>query len=205
VEIKFSSACYSRSAAHDLLHAKLLSWVPFIDEHFDSLANFSGETISFSNLLGSEIAGFKDMFRSSWSLQLHLSMLRMSLAEFYRFILYFRQTVQKFCARYFYYFSTHDGKTLEKLSVSTSLPATTTSTSGARFPPLPTQDGISAGNADSHFVVSGNGCRTIANDHGITFDNVYLRDPALHRDCTGLYPDKYIFVSYQHQHSRYTG
>jgi LysM repeat protein len=61
--------------------------------------------------------------------------------------------------------------------------------------PTPTQDGIVAGCTAFYYVVSGDGCWAIANDYGISLDDLYLWNPALNGDCTGLWPTNYICVS----------
>ena len=48
-----------------------------------------------------------------------------------------------------------------------------------------------------YYVQSGDGCWTIANNSGITLDQLYAWNPALNGDCSGLFPDYYVCVGVQ--------
>ncbi|KAL4764003.1 uncharacterized protein BDW70DRAFT_148033 [Aspergillus foveolatus] len=42
--------------------------------------------------------------------------------------------------------------------------------------------------------MNGDGCYDIAADNGVTLDNLYSWNPTLNRDCSGLWPDYYIYI-----------
>src|SRR5262245_8907450 len=79
-------------------------------------------------------------------------------------------------------------------STSTTTTAATTTTGGGVATPTPTQSGMVSGCTSFYDVQSGDGCYDIAAANGITLDNLYLWNPALNGDCSGLYPDYYICV-----------
>ncbi|KZL86126.1 hypothetical protein CI238_09105 [Colletotrichum incanum] len=60
---------------------------------------------------------------------------------------------------------------------------------GPVTPPGPTQPGIVTGCRAYYVAVGGDGCWAIANDHGISLDDLYAWNPALNGDCSGLWPD----------------
>ncbi|PLB53269.1 hypothetical protein P170DRAFT_404258 [Aspergillus steynii IBT 23096] len=77
---------------------------------------------------------------------------------------------------------------------STTATTTTTTTSGGVSTPTPTQSGMISGCKSFYFVQSGDSCYDIAADNGIALDTLYLWNPALNGDCSGLWPDYYICV-----------
>ena len=56
-------------------------------------------------------------------------------------------------------------------------------------PPGPTQPGIVDGCRAYYLAVAGDGCWDIANNHGISLEDLYAWNPALNGDCSGLWPD----------------
>ncbi|KAJ5745060.1 hypothetical protein N7520_010242 [Penicillium odoratum] len=77
---------------------------------------------------------------------------------------------------------------------STTATATTTTTSVEVSTPTPTQAGMVADCTSFYDVQSGDGCSDIAAENGIVLDELYLWNPALNGDCSGLWPDYYICV-----------
>ncbi|KAF2790994.1 carbohydrate-binding module family 18 protein [Melanomma pulvis-pyrius CBS 109.77] len=218
-------SCWSVVVQAEITREEFVLWNPSLDQNGDSdndtatrtydydctiapsvsyctavaspTAEISKSTAPFSPRAAGEIANCTEWFRSSLSCDSHLSMLRMSLADFYRF----NPSVKADCSNYvlgtYYCYSTNEnGVPPERPSTtiaSTTTKPTTTSSVGAT--PLPTQDGMAAGCTAFYFVVSGDGCWAIANDHGITLDNLYLWNPALNGDCSGLFPGYYVCIS----------
>lgn len=72
--------------------------------------------------------------------------------------------------------------------------ATTTTSTGGIVTPTPTQDGMVSGCTSFYYVVSGDGCWSIANDHGIELADFYDWNPAIGTDCANLWPDTYVCV-----------
>ncbi|KAF9876845.1 hypothetical protein CkaCkLH20_05691 [Colletotrichum karsti] len=80
-------------------------------------------------------------------------------------------------------------------SSTVAVPSTTTS-SGSGATPTPIQDGMVAGCKEFYYVVAGDGCWAIANDHGIALSDFYLWNPAVNNggDCFGLWSNVYVCV-----------
>ncbi|KAL2807585.1 hypothetical protein BJX63DRAFT_436907 [Aspergillus granulosus] len=77
---------------------------------------------------------------------------------------------------------------------STTTTTTTTTASGGVSTPTPTQAGMVSGCTSFYYVQSGDGCYDIAANNGIALDNMYVWNPALNGDCSGLWPEYYICV-----------
>ncbi|KAK5796865.1 hypothetical protein VI817_006148 [Penicillium citrinum] len=60
--------------------------------------------------------------------------------------------------------------------------------------PTPTQSGIDSNCTNFYKVVKDNGCYAIATDHGITPAEFHEYNPAVKKDCSGLWPDYYVCV-----------
>jgi hypothetical protein len=147
-----------------------------------------------------EIEGCTKWFRSALSCESHLSMLRISQADFYRFNPSLGADCSKFVLGTYYCYSTNeDGSSPERPGTTGAATLTTPSptptfTPGGVVTPMPTQDGMVSGCTSFYNVIRGDGCWAIANSHGISLDDLYAWNPALNGDCSGLYPDKYICV-----------
>ncbi|KAK3342345.1 hypothetical protein B0H65DRAFT_575430 [Neurospora tetraspora] len=81
-------------------------------------------------------------------------------------------------------------------SVSTSVPATATTTAGNGIAtPSPTQAGM-VGNCNKfHFVSGGQDCPAIQYLYGITFDQLLRWNPAIGASCQGMWANTYLCVS----------
>lgn len=81
------------------------------------------------------------------------------------------------------------------VGLSGSMTASTTTSGGvAVITPTPTQAGMVRTCKTFYYVKSGDGCQAIATEYGIALDKLYIWNPALNGDCTGLWPDYYICV-----------
>ncbi|KAH7625384.1 hypothetical protein B0T09DRAFT_62838 [Sordaria sp. MPI-SDFR-AT-0083] len=80
-------------------------------------------------------------------------------------------------------------------SVSTSVPATATTTAGNGIAtPSPTQAGM-VGNCNKfHFVSGGQDCPAIQYLYGITFDQLLRWNPAIGASCQGMWANTYLCV-----------
>ncbi|RYP36756.1 hypothetical protein DL768_010914 [Monosporascus sp. mg162] len=78
-------------------------------------------------------------------------------------------------------------------TTTTSPPSSTVGT--GIVTPTPTQDGMVKGCTSFYYVVAGDGCWAIANDHGIALDDFYKWNPAVGDDCSGLWPSVYVCVA----------
>ena len=79
-------------------------------------------------------------------------------------------------------------------SPTTTTMASSTTSSAAIVTPTPTQSGMVDGCKSFYYVVSGDGCWSIANDHGIELADFYDWNPAVGTDCASLWPDYYVCV-----------
>lgn len=79
-------------------------------------------------------------------------------------------------------------------SPTTTTTASSTTSSAAIVTPTPTQSGMVDGCKSFYYVVSGDGCWSIANDHGIELADFYDWNPAVGTDCASLWPDYYVCV-----------
>ncbi|KKK16694.1 hypothetical protein P175DRAFT_0461335 [Aspergillus ochraceoroseus IBT 24754] len=79
-------------------------------------------------------------------------------------------------------------------NTTTTTTTTTTPTRGEVATPIPTQSGMVSGCTSFHSVQSGDDCYDITADNGIALGKLYIWNPALNGDCSGLWPDYYICV-----------
>ncbi|KAB8229898.1 uncharacterized protein BDW43DRAFT_314545 [Aspergillus alliaceus] len=77
---------------------------------------------------------------------------------------------------------------------NTTATTTTTTSYGGVSTPTPTQAGMVAGCTSFYYVQSGDGCSDIATNNGIALGKLYIWNPALNEDCSGLWPNYYICV-----------
>jgi hypothetical protein len=143
-----------------------------------------------------EIEGCTRWFRSALSCESHLSLLRISLANLYRFSPSIGADCTKYALGTYYCYSTNehgmppghstDDDDMPPETPTTTVATTSTTTSGDVVTPTPTQDGMVSGCNSFYNVVTGDGCWAIANSHGISLDDLYAWNPALNRDCSGL-------------------
>jgi hypothetical protein len=71
--------------------------------------------------------------------------------------------------------------------------AATTTTAGVTTP-TPTQTGMVSGCKTFYYVVSGDGCWGIANDHDIELADFYSWNSAIGTDCANLWPETFVCV-----------
>ncbi|KAK3898439.1 hypothetical protein C8A05DRAFT_47255 [Staphylotrichum tortipilum] len=82
-------------------------------------------------------------------------------------------------------------------SSATSAPPSTTSTTSTGngvSTPSPIQTGMTTSCDAFYYVVSGDGCVSIASHFGITLDQFYAWNPAVGSDCTSLWLSTYVCV-----------
>lgn len=81
--------------------------------------------------------------------------------------------------------------------MTTSATATTsndpTTTMGITTP-TPTQSGMASDCDKFYKVEKGDGCYAIATSHGITPDQFFEYNPAVKKDCSGLWPDYFVCI-----------
>jgi hypothetical protein len=86
-----------------------------------------------------------------------------------------------------------DGGPPESLT-PTSTSSSASSTGTAISTPTPTQDGMVSTCDSFYFVKMGDLCDDIAEDHGISREELNAWNPAIKSDCTGLKYDYYVCV-----------
>ncbi|KAJ5622273.1 hypothetical protein N7528_005505 [Penicillium herquei] len=79
-------------------------------------------------------------------------------------------------------------------TVTTTPSVTATSTSSGITTPSPVQTGMVSGCDAFYYVVSGDGCSSIATAEGVTVAELEEWNPAIGTDCTDLWLDTYICV-----------
>lgn len=89
--------------------------------------------------------------------------------------------------------SSESQTTSDESHATSTEPTPTTSSTGVETP-TPTQSGIDSNCTNFYKVVKDNGCYAIATDHGITPAEFHEYNPAVKKDCSGLWPDYYVCV-----------
>ncbi|KAL6231890.1 hypothetical protein BDW75DRAFT_233225 [Aspergillus navahoensis] len=79
-------------------------------------------------------------------------------------------------------------------SATTTSTATTTTAPGAVATPTPIQSGMVSGCKSFYYIQSGDSCYDITAENGIALNTLYVWNPALNGDCSGLWPDYYLCV-----------
>ncbi|KAJ5939135.1 hypothetical protein N7466_002269 [Penicillium verhagenii] len=79
-------------------------------------------------------------------------------------------------------------------TATTTITATATTTSSGVTTPSPIQTGMVSDCDAFYYVVSGDGCSTIATAEGVSVADLELWNPAIGTDCTNLWLDTYICV-----------
>lgn len=90
--------------------------------------------------------------------------------------------------------STSGSASITSTPTITSTTVTGTSPTTPVTTPTPTQAGMVSDCDTFYYVQSGDGCWTIANEYGISLDDFYVWNPAVNDDCSGLWPDYYVYV-----------
>lgn len=80
------------------------------------------------------------------------------------------------------------------ITTTTATTTTTTSTGNDITTPTPVQTGMVSDCNTFYYVVSGDGCSSIATSQGVTVAEIEAWNPAIGTDCTSLWLETYICV-----------
>lgn len=80
------------------------------------------------------------------------------------------------------------------ITTTTATTTTTTSTGNDITTPTPVQTGMVSDCNTFYYVVSGDGCSSIATSQGVTIAEIEAWNPAIGTDCTSLWLETYICV-----------